>query len=105
MPLRHLAQILQGFAGHKLVGVGPAGSCSGNTPRLHLQELVTSANMHRDFTVLYDFLHILMTHVIWTIQNTKSDSGGIENLGEAFFVGAVGHGPIVCHLAKKNKEG
>jgi hypothetical protein len=101
----HLAEILQGFAGNKLVGVGQAGSCSGNTPRLHLQEHVTGANMHSDFTVLHVILHIRSTYILRTIQNTKSDCGGIEHLGKTFFLGAVGDGPIVRHLAKKNKEG
>jgi hypothetical protein len=64
MPFIHLAVILQGFAGNNLVGVGQAGSCSGNTPRLHLQELVTSANMRSDFTVLCAFLHVFLTHIL-----------------------------------------
>jgi hypothetical protein len=38
------------------------------------------------------------------IWNTKSDCGGIEHLGKTFLLGAVGGGPIVRHLAKKNKE-
>jgi hypothetical protein len=66
MPFIHLAEILQGFAGNKLVGVDQAGSCSGNTPRLHLLEFV---------------------------------------LGKTFFLGAVGSGSVIFHLAKKNKEG
>jgi hypothetical protein len=105
MPFIHLAQILQGFAGNKLVAVGQAGSCSGDTLRLHFQEFVTSANVHHDFTVLCAFLHILMTYVLWMIWNTKSDSGGIKNFGEAFFLGAVGRGPIIRHLAKKTRNG
>jgi hypothetical protein len=51
MSFIHLGEILQGFTGNKLVGVDQARSCSGNTPRFHLQELVTGANMHCDFTV------------------------------------------------------
>jgi hypothetical protein len=105
MPFIHLTQILQGFAGNKLVGVGQAGSCSGNTPRLHFQELVTGANVHRDFTVLRAFLHILTTYILWMIQNTKSDSGGIKNFGEAFLLGVVGRGPIVRNLVKKTRNG
>jgi hypothetical protein len=105
MPFIHLAELLQGFAGNKLVGVGQARSYRGNTPRLHLQELVTSANMYSDFTVLRAFLHILPTYILWMIWNTKSDYGGIEHLGKTFFLGAVGGGPVVRHLAKKNKEG
>jgi hypothetical protein len=97
--------MLQGFAGNKLVGVGQAGSCSGDTPRLHLQKLVTGANVHRDFTVLCAFLHILTTYVLRMIQNTKSDSGGMKNFGKAFFLGAVGCGPIVRHLANKTRNG
>jgi hypothetical protein len=103
MPFIHLAEILQSFAGNKLVGVGQAGSYSSNTPRLHLQELVTGANMHSDFAVLYAFLHILPTYILQTIQNTMSDCGGIEHLGKT--LGAVGSGPVIRHLAKKNKEG
>jgi hypothetical protein len=99
MPLINLAEILQGFVGNKLVGVGQAGSCSGNTPRLHLQELVTGANMHNEFTILRAFLYILPTYILQTIRNTKSD------LGKTFFLGAVRGGPIVRHLAKKNKKG
>jgi hypothetical protein len=105
MPSIHLAKIFQGFAGNKLVGIGQARSYSGNTPRLHLQELVTSVNMHRDFIVLRAFLHVFLTHIHQTIRNTKSDSGGIEHIGKTFFLGAVGGGPIIRHLAKKNKEG
>jgi hypothetical protein len=104
MPFIHLAEILQGFAGNKLVGVSQAGSCSGNTPMLHLQELVTGANMHSDFAVLRAFLHILPTYILRTIRNTKSDCGGIEHLGKIFFLGAVGGGPIVRHLAKKTRR-
>jgi hypothetical protein len=91
--------------GNKLIGVGQVRSCSGNTLRLHLQELVTGANMHRDFTVLCALLHILLTYILQTIQNTKSDCGGTEHLGKTFFLGAVGGGPVVHNLAKKNKEG
>jgi hypothetical protein len=98
MPFIHLAKILQGFASNNLVGVGQARSCSGNTPRLHLQELVTGTNMHSDFTILRAFLHILRT-----IRNTKSDCGGIEHLGKTFFLGAVGGGPVIHHLAKKRR--
>jgi hypothetical protein len=76
MPFIHLAEILQGFVGNKLVGVSQAGSCSGNIPRLHLQELVTGANMHSDFAVLHAFLHILSTYILWTVQNTKLNCGG-----------------------------
>jgi hypothetical protein len=101
----HLAKILQGFVGNKLVGVGQVRSCSSNTPRLYLQELVTGTNMHHDFTVLHAFLHIFPTHILWMIRNTKSDSGGIEHLGKTFFLSAVGGGPAIRHLAKKNKEG
>jgi hypothetical protein len=104
MPFIHLAEIHQGFTGNKLVGVGQAGSCSGNTPRLHLQELVTGANMYRDFTVLRAFLHILPTYILRMIRNTKSDCGSIEHLGKTFFLGAVGGGPIVRHLAKKTRR-
>jgi hypothetical protein len=104
MPFIHLAEILQGFTGNKLVGVGQARSCSDNTPRLHLQELVTGANMHSDFTVLRAFLHTLPSYILWTIQNTKSDCGGIKHLGKTFFLGAVGGGPIVRHLAKKTRR-
>jgi hypothetical protein len=78
MPFIHLAEILQDFAGNKLVGVGQVRSCRGNTSRLHLQELVTGVNMHRDFTVLRAFLHVFSTHILRMIQNTKSNSGGIE---------------------------
>jgi hypothetical protein len=105
MPFIHLARILQGFAGNKLVGVDQAGSCSGDTPRFHLQKLVTSANVYSDFTVLRAFLHILTTYIFRTIRNTKSDSGGIKNFGKAFFLGAVGHGSIIRHLAKKTRNG
>jgi hypothetical protein len=105
MPFIHLAQIVQGFAGNKLIGVGQAGSCNGDTPRLHFQELVTGANVHRDFTVLHEFLHILTTYVLRMIRNTKADSGGIKNFGEAFLLGVVGRGPIVCHLARKTRNG
>jgi hypothetical protein len=105
MPFIHLTEILQGFVDNKLVGVGQAGSCSGNRPRLHLQELVTGANKHSDFTVLHAFLHILPTYILRMIRNTKSDCGSIEHLGKAFFLGVVGGGPVIRHLAKKNKEG
>jgi hypothetical protein len=64
MPFIHLAEILQGFVGNKLVGVGQARSCHGNTPMLHLQELVTGVNVHRDFTVLRAFLHVFPTHIL-----------------------------------------
>jgi hypothetical protein len=138
MPFMHLAEILQGFTSNKLVGVGRAESCSGNTPMLHLQELITdanmhsdftslcaflhilpsgntpmlhlqelitNANMHSDFTVLCAFLHILLTYILRMIRNTKSDCGGIEHLGKTFILGAVGGGPVIRHLTKKNKEG
>jgi hypothetical protein len=105
MPFIHMTEILQGFAGNKLVGVGQVRSYSSNTPRLHLQELVTGANMHYNFTVLRAFFHVLPTHILRMIWNTKSDCGGIEHLGKAFFLGAVGGGPVIHHLAKKNKEG
>jgi hypothetical protein len=36
MPFIHLAEIFQGLTSDKLVGVGQEGSCSSNTPRLHL---------------------------------------------------------------------
>jgi hypothetical protein len=104
MPFIHLAEILQGFAGNKLVGVGQVRSYSGNTPRLHLQELVTGTNMHRDLTVLCAFLHVFSTHILRMIQNTKLDSDGIEHLGKTFFLGAVGGGPIIHHLAKKKRR-
>jgi hypothetical protein len=61
--------------------------------------------MHRDFAVLCALLHILPTYILRTIRNTKSDCGGIEHLGKAFFLGAVGGGPVIHHLDKKNKEG
>jgi hypothetical protein len=64
MSFIYLAEILQGFTGNKLVGVSQAGSCSGNTPRLHVQELVTDANMHSDFAVLRAFVHILPTYIL-----------------------------------------
>jgi hypothetical protein len=101
MSFMHLAEILQGFVGNKLVGVDQVGSYSGNTPRLHLQELVTGTNMHSDFTVLRAFLYILLAYILRMIRNTKSDCGGIEHLGKTFFLGAVGGGPIVHHLAEK----
>jgi hypothetical protein len=93
------------FSVHKLVGVGQLRSYSGNTPRLHLQELVTGTNMHRDFTVLRAFLHLFTTHILRMIRNTKSDSGGIEHLEKTFFLCVVGSGPVIHHLAKENKEG
>jgi hypothetical protein len=105
MPFIHLAEILQGFSCHKLVGVGQTRSYSGNTPRLHLQELVTGTNMHRDFTVLRAFLHLFPTHILQMIRNTKSDSSGIEHLGKTFFLGVVGSGSVIHHLAKENMEG
>jgi hypothetical protein len=46
-----------------------------------------------------------MTYVLRTIRNTKSDSDGIKNFGEAFLLGAVGRGLIVRHLAKKIRNG
>jgi hypothetical protein len=70
----------------------------------HLQELVTRANMHSDFTVLRAFLHILSTYILRVIRNTKSDCSGIEHLGKTFFLGAVGGGPLVRHLAKKTRR-
>jgi hypothetical protein len=101
MPFIHLVEILQGFVGNTLVGVGQAGCCSGNTPRLHIQELVTGANMQSDFAVLCAFLHIVPTYILWTVRNTKSDYGSIEHLGKTFFLGAIGGGPVIRHLAKK----
>jgi hypothetical protein len=86
MPFIHLAKILQGFAGNKLVGVGQASSCSSNAPRLHFQELITGANMDRDFTVLRALLYVLSTYVLWVTRDTKSDSAGIEHLGKTFFM-------------------
>jgi hypothetical protein len=94
----------KGFAGNKLVGIGQVRSCSGNTPRLHLQELVTDVDVHRDFIILRAMFHVLPTYVLRAIRNTKLDSGGIEHLGKAFFLDAVGGGPVVCHLAKKIKR-
>jgi hypothetical protein len=46
-----------------------------------------------------------MTYVLRMIQNIKSDSSGIKNFGEAFFLGAIGCGPIIRHLAKKTWNG
>jgi hypothetical protein len=54
--------------------------------------------MHGDFVVLRALLHILSTYIFWMIRNTKSDSGGIEHLRKAFFMGAVIH-----HLTKKQE--
>jgi hypothetical protein len=104
MSFIHLVKILQGFTGNKLVGVGQAGSCSGNTLRLHLQELVTGTNMHSDFAVICAFRHILPTYILRTIRKMKPNCSGIEHLGKTFFLGAVGGGLIVCHLAKKTRR-
>jgi hypothetical protein len=103
MPFIHLAEIFQGFLGGELVGVSLAGSYGSNTQRLHLQELVTHANIHHDFAVLCTLLHILLNYILRSIKNTKSDSGDIEDLGKAFFMGAVSGGPVIHHLTKKQE--
>jgi hypothetical protein len=61
--------------------------------------------MHSDFAVLHAFLRVFPTHILRMVRNTKSDSGGIGHLGKAFFLGVAGGGPIIHHLAKKNKGG
>jgi hypothetical protein len=60
--------------------------------------------MHGDFAVLRALLHILPTYILWTIQNTKSDCGGIKHLQKTFFLGAAGGGPIVRHMAEKTRR-
>jgi hypothetical protein len=63
MRFTHLIEALQGFAGNKLIGVGQTRPGGSNTSKSHLWDLVISANVHRDFTVLCAIFHILMTHV------------------------------------------
>jgi hypothetical protein len=102
--LAHLAEAHQGFVGNKLIGVGQTGPSGGNTPRSHLRESATSANVHRDFTILCAIFHVLTTHVFWVIRNTKSGGGSIEHLRKTFFLDATGGDPVTGHLAKENKE-
>jgi hypothetical protein len=77
MPLTHLAEELQGFAGNKLVRFRQAGSGGGNTPMFHLSEFVTCTNVHYDIKILFAFFHILTINVFWMVRNTKSGSGSI----------------------------
>jgi hypothetical protein len=104
MRLAHLTEALQGFASNKLIGVGQTSPGGGNTPRSHLRESATSANVHRDFIVLHVVFHKLTTHVFRVIQNTYSGSGSIEHLGKSFFLGATGGDLVAGHLAMENKE-
>ena len=84
-------------------GVRHMGSSGSDTPGLHLQELVTGANMHGDFTAFGAMLDELATDVLRTFRNTKSHSGSIKHLGESIFVDAVGGGPVISHLIYKGR--
>jgi hypothetical protein len=52
VPFKHLAQVLQCFPSHKLDDVLHTTSCGGDVPGLHLQVLVTCANVDNHLSQL-----------------------------------------------------
>ena len=103
MPFKHLAQVEQRLASCKLNGVSHTGSSGGDAPRLHLQILITGANVDGDLTAFGAMLYELATDVLRTFRNTKSHSGSIKHLGESIFVDAVGGGLVIRHLTYKGR--
>ena len=103
MPFKHLAQVPQCLVSCKLNSVRHTGSSGGDAPGLHLQVLVTGANVDGDLTAFGAMLHELATDVLRTFRNTKSHSGSIKHLGESIFVDAVGGGPVISHLIYKGR--
>jgi hypothetical protein len=89
---------------NKLVGVAQAKTCSSNAPRLDLHELVTNANIHRDFTTFCAMFHIFLTYVLRVTWNTMLDNGSMEHLGETLFMVAVGGCLVILHLTMKRHE-
>jgi hypothetical protein len=73
-----------------------ARSC--DPPRLHLQEVVTGANVHRNLTTFYAALHVLTPDIFWTIQNAESNRSGIKHLEKPIIVDAVRRDIVASHL-------
>ena len=98
MPIKHVAQILQGLTGYKLIGIHHIASGGGGATWPHFQKLVTGANVHRHLAVFQAVFRVLTTDILWTIQNTESHRGGIEYLGKSVIIDAVRRDAFFGHL-------
>jgi hypothetical protein len=101
VPFKYLAQVSQRLASCKLDDVLHMASSGGDAPGLHLQILVTCADIYGDFTTFGAMLRELATHVLRAFRNTKLNCDSIEHLGESIFVDAIGGDPVVGHLTYK----
>jgi hypothetical protein len=67
-----LAQMLQGFASHNLVGVAEAKpDCSHISGFNDVRELLTLINIDGDLTSLSAMLHVLTTLILGTILDSE----------------------------------
>ena len=78
-----LAEMMQGFAGHNLVGVDEAKPGYGHIPGFSgVGELFTLPNVDSDLTSLSAMFLILTTLILRAILDSKFLQGGILNFGK-----------------------
>jgi hypothetical protein len=93
-----LAQMLQGFAGHNLVGVAEVKPSCIHIPGFNdVGELLTLANVDGDLTSLSVMLHVLVALILRTILDFELLQGGIQDFGETLGVQAVAANPNSYH--------
>ena len=78
-----LAKILQGFAGHNLVGVNEVKPGCGHTPGFsEVGELFTLPNVDGNLTPLGAMLLILTPLILGTIFDSELLQGGMQDFGK-----------------------
>ena len=91
-----LAQLLEGFAGDGLVGVGEAKSGGSRTLGVgEVGEVFTLGDVDGDFTTLDAMFFIHSAFILRALLDSKSLHGGVEKLGETFVgVGGINNGGL-----------
>jgi hypothetical protein len=82
--------MLQGFAGHNLVGVAEAKlGCGHILGFSDVKKLLTLANVDGDLTSLSAMLHVVTALRLGTILNSELLQGGIQDFGKTLSVQAI----------------
>ena len=93
-----LAKMLQGFAGHNLVGIDEAKPGCGHILGFSdIEELLTLPNVDGDLASLSAMFLILMTLILGAILDSEFLQGGIQDFGKTLSVQAIAANLGSCH--------
>ena len=93
-----LAKVLQGFAGHNLVGVDEAKPSCGHTLGFSdVGELFTLLDVDGNLTPISAMFLILTALILGTILDSELLQGGMQDFGKTLNVQAVTINPGACH--------